>query len=65
MDEQLEEKKVELEKFCECHACRGTGYKYLRCQAIIKPKYSGRSYQCSTPSKPDSPYCGVHRNYKE
>ena len=66
MDEQLEEKKVELEKFCKCSACYGTGYKDLRCQAMMKPKYSSRPpTQCRMPSKPDSPYCGVHRNYKE
>lgn len=65
MDEQVKE-ETELEKFCVCNACRGTGFtNNLRCAAIIKSKNGRKSYQCNMPSKLDSLYCGVHRNHKQ
>ena len=54
-----------LEQFCECRVCRGTGMTTKpRCQAMITRWYR-EPFQCNTPAKPDSKYCGIHRKEED
>ena len=54
-----------LEQFCGCRACRGKGMTTVpRCQAMTNPLYR-QPYQCNTPAKPGSKYCGNHKSKEE
>jgi hypothetical protein len=53
-----------LQQLCKC-SCGGTGFtKELRCQAMINQNYR-QPWQCNTPAKPSSKYCGNHKNKEE